>query len=220
MNKSVQIDEAAARLCIVQRMRQLWQRGLIAAGDGNASMRLNAERILITPSGLLKSELVPEQLVVIDLHGQMLEGDHAPSSEWPMHLAIYAQRPEIHAILHAHPPTAVALSIAGFAILDNMLPEVNIYLGRIPTVPYARPGSKQLSEAVATHARQSQALLLERHGAITYGSRLDEAYGYMEVVEHAAKVMFMAQQLGGATALQGEELAELQKISIKADSEA
>lgn len=195
MSSPLFIDEAQARLDIVHSMRRLWERGLIAAGDGNASVRLDDNRLLITPSGLLKSTLRPEQLLVIDHQGQMLQGDFAPSSEWPMHVAIYAQRPEAKVVLHAHPPYAVALSLLGLPIAPKLLPEVAFYLGEIPTAPYATPGSRALSEQVAKFILLSQAVVLERHGAVSCGPDLDAAYGFMEVLEHAAKVNHLALQL-------------------------
>jgi L-fuculose-phosphate aldolase len=208
--------ERAAREQIVQVMRRTWERGLLAAGDGNASVRLDARRIAITPSGVLKAQLRPEQIVVVDSRGRQLDGKGRATSELAMHLAVYQARPEVQAVLHAHPPTAIALSIAGVSLAECVLPEVIVSLGRIPTAPYATPGTLDVPASIEAVIRDHSALLLERHGALTCGRDLDEAYGRLEVIEHAARITHLARQLGPVPVLPPDEVARIRQAAASA----
>ncbi len=209
------IDEKTLREQLVRVCRQLYAKELIVATDGNVSARLDSERYLTTPSGVCKGHLEPEMLVVVDAEGRRLEGTLKPSSEFGMHLAIYAVRPDAQAIVHAHPPTATAFSVAGVSLEPPILTEVVLTLGSIPTTPYATPGTPDVGEAVRHAATTHDAFILDHHGAVTLGRSLDEAYYRMETVEQTAKVHLIAHQLGGIRPLDRSQVEALNEIRRK-----
>lgn len=208
-------NESVLREQLVEVCRQLYAKELIVATDGNVSARLGSDRFLTTPSGVCKGHLSPEMLVVVDGEGRRLEGELKPSSEFGMHQAIYAVRPDIEAIVHAHPPTATAFSVAGVSLEAPILTEVVLTLGTIPTTPYATPGTPEVAEAVRTVARTHDAFILDHHGAVSVGRSLFEAYYRMETVEQTAKVHLMAHQLGGIRPLGAAQVAGLEEIRRK-----
>ncbi|MBN2360129.1 MAG: class II aldolase/adducin family protein [Deltaproteobacteria bacterium] len=208
--------ERRARDDIVRVMRRVWERGLLAAGDGNASVRLGPRRIAITPSGVLKAQLQPEQIVTIDERGRLLEGKVQPTSEIAMHLAVYRVRPDVQAVLHAHPPTAIALSLAGISLAQCILPEVVVALGAIPTATYATPGTLDVPASIEELIRGHNAVLLERHGTLTCGDDLEQAYGRLEVVEHTARITHLARQLGPIAPLTPDEVQRVQRAAESA----
>jgi L-fuculose-phosphate aldolase len=205
--------EAALRQQIIQVGRLMYAKDLICAIDGNISARLDDERLLITPSGLPKGLLSADQLLVVDLSGRLVAPPQAqpaglkPTSELPMHLEAYRQRPDIAAVVHAHPPLAVALTIAGIPLSLDILPEVTIMLGRIPTAPYALPSSEENAAAIRTLIREHDALMLARHGSLTVGDSPMQAFLRLESLEQYARIAFMLAQLGGGDPLAaGSEL--------------
>ncbi|MCU0684337.1 MAG: class II aldolase/adducin family protein [Polyangiaceae bacterium] len=193
-------DEAPLRLALCQAARLLYDRGHNAPGDGNLSLRLADGRLLCTPSGVHKGRLEPSALVALDARGEPLDAAQRPSSELRMHLAIYRARPDVHAIVHAHSPHAVALTIAGV-------------LGAVPTVPYASPTTDDVAGAVLPYARAHNAFLLERHGPVALGASLDEALMRLEVVEHTAKIWLLARLAGPADPIAPAELARLRSLA-------
>ena len=180
----------------------LWRKDYLAAGDGNISARLGSNRLLATPSGLSKGFLKPEHLLITDMEGRKVPTFAAearnlePSSELKMHLEVYRQRPDVAAIVHAHPPTCIALSIANIPVAPCLLPEVVLTLGVIPIAPYATPGTWEVPEAVRDLIRSHDAIILERHGSLTVGRDLFDAYLKQERIEHAAQITFMLRLLG------------------------
>ena len=206
--------EAALRAEMVLCGRLLYERGLIVAGDGNLSARLPDGSILITPAGLAKGMLNPEDLVVIDHDGQLIRGspERQPSSERYLHLFVYRHRPDVMACVHAHPPTAVGATLAGVSLAEPILPEALIALGPIPTAPYARTGTTEMGAAIAPFVADHDAILLAYHGAITYGSSLLQAFHRMEQIEHCARTLLAAHLFGGARPLPPERIAELAEI--------
>lgn len=206
--------ERRAREQISSIMRRCWERGLLVAADGNASVRVARDRIVVTPAGVPKALLGLEQMACVDLRGRLLEGPR-PSSELLMHLAVYRVRSDVHAILHAHPPTAIALSIAGISLAECLLPEVVVALGTIPTAPYATPGTEDVPASIARVIATHSAVLLERHGVLTCGDDLEQAYGRLEVVEHTARITHLAKQMGPVAPL---ELGEIERIRLAAES--
>ncbi len=187
--------EQALREQIVLHCRLLHQRGYLAANDGNVSARLDAKRLLVTPSGVHKGFLEPGDLVVVDLQGRKLGGKAEPSGELALHLRALAQRPDASAVVHSHPPIAIAMSLTKKK-LDGILPEVTLSLGRLQVVPYARPLTDQLAKAVAAALVHSDAVIMERHGTVAVGRTIAEAYGNTERVEHACQVLWSAYALG------------------------
>lgn len=186
--------EHALREDIVRHCRLLHQRGYLAANDGNVSARLDANRLLVTPSGVHKGFLEPSDLVVVDLTGKQLSGKGKPTGEIALHVRALAGRPEMSAVVHAHPPLAIAMSLTKKK-LDGILPEVTLSLGRLQVVPYARPLTDDLARAVAAALEQSDAVILERHGTVAVGRTVAEAYGQTERIEHASQVLWSAYAL-------------------------
>ncbi len=206
--------EQQLRLAIVDVGRRLYQRGLIVAGDGNISARLPDGTLLITPAGLCKGELTPEDLVVISLDGELLRAapGRRQSSEQQLHLHTYRCRPDVQACVHAHPPTAVALTLVGMDLTAPLLPEAILALGPVPTAPYARTGTVELGEVVGRLVVDHDALLLAYHGALTLGPTPLAAYFQMEQLEHCARTIHAAYQLGLPQLLPPERIAELQAL--------
>jgi L-fuculose-phosphate aldolase len=194
---------------IVDVGRRLYARGLVAASDGNISARLLGERLMVTPSGSCLGELKGADLVCVTMRSPAGRYPLRPTSELEMHLATYEARPAIGAIVHAHPPTATAFSIAGLSMETPVLPEVILTLGTIPTAAYATPGSPEVGSAVRDMIRQHDAVLLDRHGALTVGRDPLDAFRKMEKVEHCAQLLLAAHRLGSPRTLPPEEIAKL-----------
>jgi L-fuculose-phosphate aldolase len=191
---AAQIPEARRQIAEVCRL--MHQRGYIAAGDGNVSVRIGERRLLVTPSGARKGFLRPEDLVVCDLEGKPVRSEtRRPSSELLMHTLIYAERPDVNAVVHAHPPTAIAHTIAGILLSDPLMPEAFCELGEIVTVPYTTPTTSEVPGELRKHIGCHVALMMERHGSITIGATLAKAYDRLEVLEHTARISLMANVL-------------------------
>jgi L-fuculose-phosphate aldolase len=202
-------SESILRKQIVLFGRLMHRRGLVAATDGNISVRLGPDRILITRSGINKGFLTANDLVVTDQAGKPVDDSPKPSSEILLHLKVYELRPDVEAIIHAHPPLAVALTIAGISLADPILPEVVLTMGKIPTAPYATPSSPEGPAAIENLITNHEALLLERHGSLTVGRTLERCYNLLEKIEHAAQVVLAAETVGGASRIPPEQLAKL-----------
>jgi L-fuculose-phosphate aldolase len=200
---------------IVLCCRRLWEAGLIAGQDGNVSVRLSPERILVTPRGLLKSELRTDDLVEVDLAGSRRRGLRQASSELDLHLRVYRQRPDCGAVIHAHPPTATAFAVAGEGIPADVLPEVILLMGTVPLVPYATTGTLELGDVAAPFLERHQGVLLANHGAVTWGHDLAAARVRMESLEHAARILFAARALGRVTRLTSEQIHALEHLRGK-----
>lgn len=194
-------------ICVVGRW--MYERGFIVACEGNLSVRLDEERVLTTPTCMNKGMLSPEDLVVTDLEGRQLAGTRKVSSELAMHLLFYRMRPDVHAICHAHPPTATGFAAAGRALNQALLPEVIIGLGQIPLVRYATPGTTELSAALEPFVPHYDALLLANHGAVTCGPDLLTAFFRMETIEQFAKITLAAEMAGEPVLLTNREVAKL-----------
>ncbi len=201
-----------AKLDILEAGRRLYNRGYIVSSDGNISARFDEGRLIVTPSGLCKGNFSVEDLCVCDMEGRKISGLHSPSSEIGMHLFLYRERPDIKAVVHAHPPTATGFSVAGMPLTDCVLPEVVITLGSIPTAKYGTPGGPEISEPIRKFVKDYDAYLLENHGATTVGSDVMNAYFKMETLEHFARILFVARQLGGANVLNQEQVDKLLRI--------
>jgi len=202
-------SEAQHREEICTAGKRLYEHGFIVACEGNISVRLDEERILTTPTCMNKGMLTPQDLVVTSVDGRQLSGDRKVSSELAMHLLFYRMRPDVHAVCHAHPPTATGFAAAGRALDEALLPEVIIGLGKIPLVRYATPGTPELSDALEPFVPHYDALLLANHGAVTCGPDLLTAFFRMETIEHFAKILLAAELAGDPVLLSGREVAKL-----------
>lgn len=207
--------ETRKREDLIWVCRQLEKQGLVAASDGNVSCRVGSHQILITPSGMRKGELKPLDLLLIDLNdGEVLSGRGRPSSEMRMHLLVYRRRGDVEAVVHAHPPMLTAFTLAGIPFAADVLPEVWLTIGPVPTAPYATPGTEELPEALSPFIERSQAILMERHGSLTMGKSLQEAYMRLEKLEHAAHTLLYSYLIQGKlpTPLSEMALARLAEI--------
>ena len=204
--------EASLRADIVEVGRRLYARGYTASNDGNISVRLDANRLLMTPKSVCKGFMDPQMMCITDLDGAKLAGDRDPSSEMQMHLEVYRQRPDAQAVVHAHPPIATAFAVAGIPLDRAVLAEVVTTLGSVPIADYATPSTKELPEAVRKYVRSHDGMLLANHGALTLGSDLFAAYYKMETIEHFAHISFVARMLGGERLLSREEVMRLQGL--------
>lgn len=189
--------------------RRLYERGLIAGPDGNVSVRIAPDRILVTPSGLSKVDIQEHDLVELSLDGRHLRGSLRASSEVAMHLRAYRRRPDVNAVVHAHPPTATGFAVAGEGLTECVLPEVVWQMGQVPLVPYATPGTEALADSFESYLPHHDAFLLANHGATTLGATLVQAHQRMESLEHAARILLAARQVGRVNALGPDEVAAL-----------
>lgn len=200
---------------IVRVGRLMYEKGFISASDGNISARLQPDRYLITPSGLHKGFLEPDQLLIVDDQGRPIRLRTAassqlkPTSELPLHLEAYRLRQDIGAVVHAHPPTAIALSIAGIPMAECLLPEVIVTLGLIPTTSYATPSSEESVRAVREFLVNHDAIVLQRHGTVTVGSDPMQGFMRLETVEQNARIAYKLAQLGISNPLPAEEVRKL-----------
>ena len=197
---------------IVECCRRIYEIGLIAGADGNVVVRVGEDRALVTPSGLLKCDLTPDDIVEVDLSGRKVRGHRASSSELDMHLRVLRARPDVLAIVHAHPPTATGFTVAGEAFDACILPELVFQVGWVPSVPYGTPGTSELGDRIQPFLAKHDALLLANHGAITFGKTLDEAAIRMESLEHAAKIIFTARMLGRVNPLTPTDVKKLEDL--------
>ncbi|HVZ77424.1 MAG TPA: class II aldolase/adducin family protein [Gemmatimonadaceae bacterium] len=188
--------EAALRTGIVRVCVRLAERGLIAGPDGNVSARLPDGRLLITPSGMSKGDVREADLAVLDADGNFVSGPCPPSSEKRMHVRIFQRRPDVHAVVHAHPPTATGFAVAGEDFLAPVLPELILQMGGVPLIPYATPGSDALADEFEPFLPHHDAFLMANHGATTVGPSLLIAHQRMESLEHGARILLAARQLG------------------------
>jgi L-fuculose-phosphate aldolase len=207
------VTEHELRDEMVRIGRLMWERGYVAATDGNLSARLANDRLLVTSSGRSKGFLSAHELLVLDMEGTPI-GMHRrrglrPSSEIRMHLEVYRQRPDVEAVIHAHPPLAIAFSIAGMSLARCVLPEVIVSLGGIPTTEYATPSTEEVPESIRSAIRDYDAMVLAHHGSLTVGKTLWEAYMRLEKVEHAAQITLAAHQLGQVETLSPGDVEKL-----------
>jgi len=200
------------RADIVEIGRRMYARGYTASNDGNISVRIGADRLLMTPKSVCKGFMTPDMMCVTDLNGKKVSGDRDPSSEALMHLEVYRQRPDVNAVVHAHPPIATGFAVAGIPLDRAVLAEVLTTLGSIPIAEYATPSTAELPEAVRRYIKAHDGMLLANHGALTVGADLYSAYYKMETVEHFAHISLVARLLGRENLISREEVMRLQEL--------
>lgn len=210
------MDFTDASSAIIDIGQRLYHKNLLAAADGNISCRLDDGNILITPSGKSKAFVTVDDLAIMDISGNVIKGK--PSSESKMHLQIFRSCPEAKVVIHAHPPTAVAWSIA--FPQDQELPtaamsELILALGAVPIIPFARPGTEQMATHLLPHLPKRRAMILARHGALSWGEDTQEAMNGIERIEHSCQMLYMAKMMGGITHLPNEEIEYLQQARVK-----
>ena len=204
--------EEQIRADIVEAGRRLYARAYIASNDGNISARLDDRRLMTTPKSVSKGFMTPDMMVIVDYDGRKIAGDRDPSTELPMHLEVYRNRPDITAVVHAHPPLATGFAVAGIPLTRAVLAEVITTLGSIPMAAYGTPSPAELPEAVRKYIKAHDGMLLANHGALTCGADVLGAYYKMETIEHFAKISLVARMLGGENLISREEVERLQGL--------
>jgi len=197
---------------IVAVCRDLYEKGFVTATDGNVSTRLPNGNILATPTSVNKGRVHENDLVEVTLDGVPVGAGRAPSMELGIHLFVYRERPDVRAVVHAHPPYATGFATARIPLDQPLFPEVIFGLGAIPLAEFAAPSTPEMAASIAPFVKSSNAILLMNHGVVTYGRDLDDAYFKMEKVEHAAHIVFVARTLGGEKTLTAEQVQKLKSV--------
>ena len=198
MRTSQSEEETRLRGALCRIGALCYQKGFIAGADGNLSARLRDGSVLVTPAGAMKGFLEPHHLAHVDLEGRVVDGGPRPSSEIGIHLVSYHERADVEAVIHTHPPHAVALSIAGIDMQMPIIPEVIVTIGGTPTAPYATPGTNELPESIRAIVKCSDTLIMRNHGAVTLGTNLMDAFKKLDMVEHTARILWLAHALRGS----------------------
>jgi L-fuculose-phosphate aldolase len=188
---------------IVEVGKRIWTRGYVAANDGNITVRISEDEILTTPTGVSKGFMSTDMIIKVNSQGKVISGssNYRPSSELKMHLEVYKERPDINSVVHAHPTYATSFAVAGIPLNKCVLPEAILVIGAVPTAKYGLPSTMEIPDAIREHIKNSEAILLENHGALTLGSDLLNAYHKMETLEHTASIVWKAIQLGNMNVL-------------------
>jgi len=200
---------------IIRFGKMLHQTGLVAATDGNLSVRMDDGNFLCTPTLMSKGLMEPDDLVIVDSRGQKISGRRNVSSEIAMHLFIYRRRPDVGAVVHAHPPTATGFAAAGMPLDSALCSEIVITLDKVPLASYGTPGTTELADALAPLVGDHDAILMANHGVVTYGEDLLNAYMNMETVEHYAKIALVTHMLGKQQPLSDTHVSKLREIRQK-----
>jgi len=202
-------EEARLRSAICEIGKLCYAKGFIVGADGNVSARMNDETVLITPAGAMKGFLQPEQLAHIDMQGRSIDNGPRCSTEAGIHLVSYRERPDVRAVLHCHPPHAVALTLAGIDMQIPLIPEIIVTIGGIPTAPFATPGTDELPNSIQAIVRCSDTVVMQNHGSVTLGTNLLDAFKKLDMLEHTAKILWLANCVGTVKPLDPEAVAKL-----------
>lgn len=208
-------SESEYRRDIIDVCKRIYQKGFVASSDGNVTVRVSEDEILATPTGMSKGVLSPDQLIKVNMKGEVVTGFLKPSSELKLHIRVYEARPDVSAVVHAHPPISTGFAVAGIALDQMAIPEVIATLGRIPLAPYATPTTDELAHSIDELICKCNAILLANHGVLTVGSDVYSAYYTLERVEHSAYIIWVARMLGGEKALSKEEIDKLIEVRRK-----
>jgi L-fuculose-phosphate aldolase len=212
--------EEESRNDLVRFSRWLSRLGFAPGTSGNLSVRLDQDRLLITPTGVSKALVRRADMVIVDLQGHLLCGTRRATSEVGMHLAIYENRTDVRAVIHAHPPIATAFACSGRALDEMLCQESVMTVGRIPLAAYATTGTDEVATSLHPYVSEHDAILLENHGAVSYGSNLLDALMRMETIEHLAHVALVAHQLGSPRLLRPDQIQELKRAKTRYVSNA
>ncbi len=208
MERYESVREEICRVC-----RLLYKRGYAVSNDGNVSVRVDADRVLITPSGVGKGRMTPDMPVLCSLEGHVLEGDRHPSSESKMHLMVYRERPDVRAVVHAHPPFSTARAVCRRPLTERYLAETVLGLGEIPVTEFAMLSTDEVPNSVRPFVHTHSAVLLANHGSLAWGPDLLSAFDRLEVVEQTAKVHFLVDRMGGGTEITPEQAETLRSMA-------
>jgi L-fuculose-phosphate aldolase len=210
-------NEWALKQLIIELGRRIWTRGYVAANDGNISVKISENELLTTSTGVSKGFMTPEMIIKMNMEGKILSssGKFRPSSEVKMHIEVYRQREDVNAVIHAHPPHCTSFAVAGIPLDKCVLPEAVITLGAVPIAPYGTPSTPEIPDSIKKYIKNSDAVLLANHGALTLGVDLTTAYHRMETLEHSAQIVFQAIQLGNVNMIPSDEVQKLMDVREK-----
>lgn len=207
------VTEDQARAQIVAAGNVLYEQGYVVSNDGNISVKIAENLIVVTPTGVSKGGMAPESLCVMDLDGNVLsKQDRGPSSEVKMHLRVYRENPAVTAVVHAHPIYATSYAIAGIPLDKPILSEAMLQVGVVPVAKYAKPGTNDVPDSIAPFVKDYAAVMLSNHGVLTWGTDLEQALTRMEVVENYARISFVVSQIGQTRPLNAEQIDGLAGI--------
>ena len=194
--------------------KRVYNRGMVASNDGNFSVKLNDNEFLCTPTGVSKGFMTTEYICKVDAKGNVLEANPGfkPSSEVKMHMRIYEKRPDVKAVVHAHPIYATAFAINGMALEDPIMPEAVLFLGGVPLAKYGTPSTMEIPDAIEEFLPYYDQVLLENHGALAWGADILSAYHKLESVEFYAELLFKSRMLGNPQNLNQEQVEKLYDI--------
>lgn len=201
--------EGTLRRDLARLGKRLYKLGFMPGTSGNLSVRLDSRFILATPTGVSKSMLSKEDMVIVDLDGKQYSGSRKVTSEIGMHLAVYSRRLDVNAVVHSHPPVATAFACAGRALDEPLCSEAIMTLGQVPLAPYATTGTEEVADSLADYIPHHDAILMANHGVVTSGKTLMDAFMKMETVEHFAQITLIVGQLGSAAPIGKDRLAAL-----------
>jgi len=204
--------EDAIKTEIIEVCKRMYQGGFAAANDGNVSVKISKDKIVVTPTGKSKGFLKQKDLLLINLKGKILKGSSKPTTELAMHLFIYQKRKDVKAVVHAHPPCSTAFAVAAIGLDKYVLPEVIVSLGNIPLAKYATPSTKEVPDSISNLIKNHDAILLKNHGVVTVGKNVKDAYHKLERVEHFAKILYLAKGLGKIDELTDKDVKKLMKL--------
>lgn len=207
-------DEQSIRNQMCDIGRRVWDRGMVAANDGNFSVKISEKEILCTPTGVSKGFMTPDMICKVDLEGNLLEanGNYRPSSEVKMHLRVYSLRNDVRSVVHAHPMYATAFAVMGKPLTKQLLPESTLSLGEVPIAKYGLPSTPEIPDAIEPFLDTHDAVLLENHGALAWGPDLMTAYFKIEALEFYAQLTFLTELLGGPKELPQAEVDRLLEL--------
>jgi L-fuculose-phosphate aldolase len=208
-NRGWSDEEARLRHAICEIGKLAYSKGYIVGADGNISARMADGTVLITPAGAMKGFLSPEHLAHVDMRGRVIDNGPRCSTETGIHLVSYAERPEMRAVLHCHPPHAVAMTIAGIDLQTPVIPEIIVTIGGIPTAPFGTPGTDELPESIRSIVKCSDTVVMQNHGSVTLGVNLLDAFKKLDMLEHTARILWLAHCVGKVNPLPPETVRKL-----------
>jgi L-fuculose-phosphate aldolase len=203
------INEYKIKDQICEIGRRVYAKGFAAANDGNISYRVGENEVICTPTMICKGFMKPEDMCKVDLEGKQLAGTRKRSSEILLHLAVYKNRPDVKAVVHCHPPHATAFAVAGVPVPQCVLPEVEVFLGDVPTAVYDTPGTQKFADTIVPHLKASNTIILANHGTVTFGPDLEKAYWNSEIIDAYCRILILAKQLGNVNYFNPQQTKEL-----------
>src|SRR3982750_2758145 len=195
--------------------RRIWLKGYCAGNEGNHSIRIGPDRVLCTPTGISKGFLKPDDVCTVDMEGKQVAGKRKRTSEILMHLAIYKARPDVKAVVHSHPPHATAFAVAGVELPTCIHPEAEVFLGAVKTAKYVTPGDTRLGESLMPYVKDSNTIILQNHGTVSFDADLEQCYYKLEIVDAYARILLLAKQVGSIKPLDTGEMKELLDLKVR-----